>query len=345
MKAALLNGIQDLKIVEVPIPDYSKGEVLIKVQACGICRTDMKAFYLGQRDLHLPRILGHEIAGRVVETGDEVTGIHAGERVQVAPGLPCGTCGFCLQGLDHLCDSVQIMGFHYDGGFAQYVLVPENGVKNGVINKIPDHLSFNEAVFTEPLACSINLNERFGRCEGDTVVIYGAGPLGILNARLCRAMGAKIIILMEINNERLLAASPLDFDYCINPLRTNADTAVTEITRGKGADILIPCCPGQEVMNSGLKMLTRRGRFGFFSGLIQDSQAGQVDINLIHYKELSVYGAYGCSAEHNRTALNLISRGKIEVKDLITHTISLDEVLSGIKMVAEMEGIKTVINY
>jgi len=345
MKAALLNGIEDLKIVEMPVPNCSKREVLIEVQACGICRTDMKAFYLGQRDLHLPRILGHEIAGVVVQIGDEVKGIHAGERVQVAPGLPCGSCSFCLQGLDHLCASVQIMGFHYDGGFAQYVLIPENGVKNRVINKVPDHLSFNETVFTEPLACSINLNERLGTCEGDTVVIYGAGPLGILNARLCRAMGAAIIILMEINNERLLTTSPSDFDYCINPLTTNAETAVMEITRGKGADIVIPCCPGQEAMSSGLKMLSRRGRFGFFSGLIQDSQAGEVDINLIHYKELSVYGAYGCSAEHNRTALNLLSSGKIEVKDLITRIISLDEVLSGIKMVAEMEGIKTVINY
>jgi L-iditol 2-dehydrogenase len=345
MKAALLLGQQTLRIEELATPVHGAGEVLIKLEACGICRTDMKAFYMGQRDLHLPRVLGHEIAGTVVGVGNGVRGINVGDRVQVAPGLSCGTCCFCRRGWDHLCESVRVMGFHIDGGFAECVLIPARGVERGTINKIPAHLTFNEAVFTEPLACAVNLDEQLGIKEGDTVVIYGAGPLGMLFARLCRVRGARTIILMENDRARLESAAAQDFDYGFNPGQSDAAEVVLNITSGRGADVVIPCCPSQEAMKAGLQMLARRGKFGFFSGLLPDPQAGMPDLNLIHYKELIVYGAYGCSSQHNQTALNLISLGKIQVQDLISNIISLDEVEAGIKMVAGMEGIKTIINY
>ncbi|HEX3012467.1 MAG TPA: zinc-binding dehydrogenase, partial [Syntrophomonadaceae bacterium] len=240
---------------------------------------------------------------------------------------------------------VQVMGFHYDGGFAQYVLIPANGVRNGVINKIPPYLSFNEAVLTEPLACSINMQDAVNVMDGDTVVIYGAGPLGRLNARLSRMRGAKMIILIEIDENRLASVSRADFDYCINPGIIDPIGKITEITDGKGADVVIPCCPSPEALGTGFKILAKKGRFGFFSGLIMDSQAANIDINLIHYKELMVYGAYGCSTLHNQAALKLLSNGKIQVKDMITRAIALDEVSAGIEMIASGREIKIVINY
>ncbi len=343
MKAALLKGIKDLIITRVQTPKCKKGEVLVKVEACGICRTDMKAYNYGQRDLQLPRVLGHEITGTVVELGEGVTQTKLGERVQVAPGLPCGSCHYCLRGLHQMCDFVQIMGFHYDGGFAEYVLVPANGVSHGVINEIPNHLSFEEATLTEPLACSINMQDAVRISLGDTVIIFGAGPLGILNAILARARGAGIVILIEIDEARLGFAKNRGFDCCINSLQADPLKKVMEITGGRGADVVIPCCPCPTTFGDGLTMLAKRGRFGFFSGLLIGSEPFQVDLNIIHYRELRVYGAYGCSAQHNRNAIELLGSGIIQVKDMITRTIPLDKVLSGLNMVAARQEMKIVI--
>jgi L-iditol 2-dehydrogenase len=345
MKAALLEGINKLRITNVPTPKCKQGEVLIKVGVCGMCRTDMKAYMYGQRDLRLPRIIGHEIAGTVVEMGEGVTQVKLGDRVQVAPGLPCGSCSYCLQGLHHMCDYVQIIGFHYDGGFAEYVLVPNNGVSCGVLNKIPEELSFQEAAITEPLACSINMQESLQVGLGDIVIIFGAGPLGILNAKLAVARGANKVILIEINENRLAIAKNREFHYCVNPLQTNSIKEVMEVTGGRGADVVIPCCPDPDVVGTGLAMLSKRGRFGFFSGLMMNFGSIKVDFNLIHYKELRVYGAYGCSSLHNRTAVEMLVTEKVKVKDMITRCIQLEEVISGIKMIADMKEMKIVINF
>lgn len=345
MKAALLEGIRNLKITEVETPGCEAGEVLVKVGACGLCRTDMKAYKLGQRDLRLPRILGHEIAGTVAETGGGVLHVRPGDGVQVSPGLSCGCCRYCLGGLHHMCDSVQIMGFHYDGGFAEYVLVPANGVNHGVLNKIPDHLSFQEAALTEPLACCVNMQETVRVGLGDVVAIFGAGPLGILNARLAKARGAGPVILVEMNEERLAAASGRDFDYCVDALRDSPVDRIMEVTGGRGADVVIPCCPSPETFGYGLEFLAKKGRFGFFSGLLHEPQAPAPapDLNMIHYKELSVHGAYGCSSLHNRTALALLASGAIKVKDMITRTIVLDELLSGLEDIVSMKETKIVL--
>ena len=148
MKAAFLEAIERLTLTHIDIPQCGPGEILIKTMACGICRTDMKCFTQGQRDLKMPRILGHEIAGTVAAIGQGVTQVSVGDRVQVSPGISCGTCPYCLKGQDNLCDSVQILGFHVNGGFAEYLLIPAEGLRNGVIQDIPDNVTYAEAALT-----------------------------------------------------------------------------------------------------------------------------------------------------------------------------------------------------
>ncbi len=344
MKAAVLKKIGELTVLEIPTPSCKRGEVLVKVEACGICRTDMKAYYHGQRDLRLPRVLGHEIAGVVERVGAGVDQVKPGDRVQVSPGLPCGCCDFCLQGQEHLCDCVKVMGFDYDGGFAEYVLVPVNGVSRGVLNKLPDKLTFLEAALTEPLACSVHMQEEITVGLGDTVVIFGAGPLGILNARLARTRGAAKIILVETQENRLKGFQD-EFDYAVNAVGDDVVNGVQEITGGRGADVVISCCPDPAAFEAGVAVLTKRGRFGFFSGLIRGSEPLVVDMNLIHYRELTMRGAYGCSTAHNRTALRLIGGGQVRVKDLITRVIGLEEVVHGLDMVAGSKETKIVIGF
>ncbi len=343
MKAALLEGIKNMRITNIPTPKCRKGEVLVRVAVTGICRTDMKAYYLGQRDLRLPRVLGHEITGVVEQIGQGVACVQPGDRVQIAPGLSCGVCSYCQAGLDHLCDQVKVMGFHYDGGFAEFVLIPENGVNNGVLNKIPDHVSFEEAALVEPLACSINMQETASVGLGDLVVIFGAGPLGILNAKLARARGAGPIILVEKSKIRLEAVAKY-FDYSVDALEENVINRILEISGGRSANAVIPCCPDPEAFIDGLLVLAKRGRFCFFSGLLIDSHSPQIDINLMHYKELAVYGAYGCSTSHNKMALELIADGLVNVRDMVTLAVPLKEILNGIELVAGSKETKIVVD-
>jgi L-iditol 2-dehydrogenase len=235
--------------------------------------------------------------------------------------------------MHHLCDQIKIMGFHYDGGFADYVLVPENGVKNGVLNKIPESLTFYEAALVEPLACCVNMQETAGIQLGDSVVIFGAGPLGILNAKLARKRGADRIILVEKKKPRIDAAQG-GFDDVINSGEENVFSRIQEITNGKGANAAIPCCPDPQTFADSLALLGKKGRLCFFSGLVMEEQAPKIDLNLIHYKELAVFGAYGCSSRHNRIALELMANEMILVQDMTTRILPLTDLVLGIEMVA-----------
>lgn len=344
IKAAVLESLNKLSIKEIDVPKCHFGEVLIKVEACGICRTDMKCVTLGQKDLVLPRVLGHEIAGRVVETG---TGVHAfkqGDLVQVAPGISCGVCSYCRHGLDHLCDEVKILGFNYDGGFAEYILIPEKGVKNGNLSLIPDHVSCKEAAFTEPLACSIKMQNMLHIDTSDTLLLYGAGRLGILNLKLAKSRGIKKAILIENNNQRAEFAGSFDFDYILNSQEVNIHKEIMTITKNQGVSAVISCCPGPQSLSEGLELLAKRGKFGFFSGLIMNKD-NYFDLNKIHYNELSVYGSYGCSIKDNKDALDLIISRAVNVSDICTRTISLDKVNKGIDLVKNMKEVSVVIEY
>lgn len=343
MKAAILEGIKQIKMTNIAQPKCRKGDVLVRVVACGICRTDLKAYEIGHRDLELPRVLGHEITGVVAKVGREVTSFYPGDRVQVAPGLPCGTCTYCQKGLHHLCNNIKIIGFHHNGGFAEYVLVPENGVRNGVLNKIPEPLTLYEAALTEPLACCINMQKTAGIQLGDSVVIFGAGPLGILNAKLARKRGAGRIILVE-NREARIEAGKKEFDDWINAAEEDVLNRIGTLTEGRGADVTIPCCPDPQAMADSLVALGKRGRFCFFSGLVMGDRVPAIDLNLIHYKELAVYGAYGCSSRHNRMALELLASGIIQVQDMTTRILPLSGLVEGIEMVAMREDTNLIID-
>jgi len=178
---------------------------------------------------------------------------------------------------------------------------------------------------------------------GDLVVIFGAGPLGILNAKLARARGAGPIILVEKNKIRLQAGAKY-FDHSVDALEDNVIDRILEISGGRGVNTVIPCCPEPKVFTEGLLVLAKRGRLCFFSGLLRGAHSPQIDINLIHYKELAVYGAYGCSTLHNKMALELIADGLVNVRDMVTLAVPLKEVLSGIQLVAGSKETKIVVD-
>lgn len=342
MKAVVLKDAGNLVFSEIKPPRCKAGEVLIKVDACSICSTDVKAVYQGQRDLKMPRILGHEVAGTIAEKGRNVHGFKLGQRVQIAPGVYCGVCPYCLKGMENMCDNIRIIGFHLDGGFAEYLLVPTEGVKAGILNPIPQDLSFTEASLAEPIACCINALSLGKLTEGETIAIFGAGPIGCLLVQLSRARGASKIILIEKDKKRLKFARRFGADCHVHDSDGEAFSTIEELTNGEGVDVLIAACPAKEIPACGINLLRKRGRILFFSG-IPDEEVS-VNYSLIHYKELQVIGAYGCTTGQNKEALSLMARFEVNVKELITHCFALEEIEKALAIVKNREGMKVVIN-
>ncbi len=334
----------DVRIEESPEPQVSAGEVKIRVRACSMCGTDVKIATAGHQRMQPPRVMGHEIAGEVVEVGEGVTGWAAGDRVQVIAAIPCGTCEFCTAGLMTICPNQLSMGYDFDGGFAPYMIVPPQVLAVDGLNRIPDGVSFAEASVSEPFACAINAQELADTHEGDVVVVVGSGPIGCLHVRLARARGAAKVFLVELSRERLdLAAEIVKPDAAICSAETDPVQAVLDLTDGKGASLVITAAASGAAQEQGLRMLAPRGRISLFGGLPKDKPTITLDSNLVHYRELTIWGANGSSPAHNKQALAHIADGSVPVADLITHRLPLDQIRDGLDVVRNGTGIKVTI--
>ncbi|MCU1412346.1 MAG: Alcohol dehydrogenase GroES domain protein [Rhodoglobus sp.] len=344
MKVARFYAPGDIRLEDVEEPRVSAGEVKIRVRNCSTCGTDVKIFRSGHPNMTPPQVMGHEIAGEIVDVGAGVDGWAAGDRVQVIAAIPDGTCEYCLAGTPAICENQLSMGYQFPGGFAEYMIVPNEVLRVDGLNRIPDGLGFAEASLAEPLACVLNGQELARVGEGDTVVVVGSGPIGCLHVRLARSRGAGRIILIDLNGERLAEAAALVApDLTIVSSETDPVEAVLAATNGRGADVVITAAASGTAQEQGLRMLARRGRLSLFGGLAKDHPTITVDANLVHYRELTIVGVNGSSPAHNKQALELIASGAVPVSDLITHRLPLDRLLDAIDIVARGEAIKVTI--
>ncbi|MCO5973970.1 zinc-dependent dehydrogenase [Actinoallomurus soli] len=342
MKVARFHAPGDIRLEEAPEPSPGPGEVKIRVRNCSTCGTDVKIFKHGHHHIRPPRVMGHEIAGEVAELGEGVTGWAPGDRVQVIAAIPCGQCEECRRGHRTVCPNQESMGYHYDGGFAEYTIVPAKVLAVDGLNRIPDGVGFAEASVAEPLACVLNGQELARVGEGDDVVVMGAGPIGCLHVRLARSRGAARVFLVDLNAERLaMSAERVNPDAAL----TGADVVdqVLKLTNGRGADVVITAAASGAAQEQALQMAARQGRISFFGGLPKDNPVIACDSNLVHYRELTIVGANGSSPAHNARALELIASGAVPVADLITHHLPLDDVLDGIDIVSRGIAIKVTI--
>ncbi|OPX20421.1 MAG: hypothetical protein BZ151_04045 [Desulfobacca sp. 4484_104] len=344
MNAVLLIAPKKLELGRVPRPACPQGGLLIKMAACSLCATDAKMWHQGHRDLILPRILGHEMAGTIVEVGNGVRGLQIGDRVQIAPGLPCGRCRYCLRGVPNLCQEMRIMGFHHNGGLAEFLAVPAAGVHQGAVNLIPAALSFRVATLAEPLACCINGQEQAVVGPGEHVAIFGAGPIGLLHAQLAYLRGASRVILVEIAPERIALARQGWADEVIDAGDQDPVAAIGELTGGQGVDVAMLACRAIEALEWALAGLAKRGRLCLFSGLRPDQASQALDLNRLHYLEASLVGAYGCTSRQNALALELLAQGRIPGDKLLTHRLPLAEVETGLHLVQNRQGLKITID-
>lgn len=346
MKALRFYAPGDVRLEDVPEPVCGPNEVKIKVKNCSTCGTDVKIRNNGHVNITRVTTMGHEVAGEVVEVGtDAVGGFSVGDRVQVIAAVPCGDCHECKKGWMEVCQNQTSVGYQYDGGFAEYMIVPAQVLKVDGLNRIPDGVGYDEASAAEPFACAINAQEQLGIEEGDFVVVFGAGPIGCMHIRIARGVHkAGTIVLVDINAERLaMSAEAVNPDLTIDASSVNVVEEVLRLTDGRGADVIITATPANINQEQAISMAARNGRISFFGGLPKTNPMIACDSNLVHYRQLHIHGANGSAPAHHKRALEYIATGQIPVKDLITRHVPLSNVLDAFDIVAKGEAIKVTV--
>ena len=344
MKAAIYEDIDKITVKEVPTPEPDAQSVLVRVRACAVCGSDIRIFHSGNSRVIPPQILGHEIAGEVVNTGSSVTKFKPGDRVAIGADVPCGQCAFCEAGIGNNCQINYAMGYQFAGGFAEYVLLNQTVVNFGPVHILPDNVSFDEGALAEPLACVLNALELSPVKLGEVVVLIGAGPIGMMIGTVSKAMGASKVILINRSRPRLEIAKNLGIaDVYVCSSEQDDVKAVLNETKRLGADVIFTSSPSPEAQAKSLLMAKNRARINFFGGLPKGSMV-TLNTNIIHYKELFVTGAHGSMPVHHGKAVEMIANGHIDMKQYITHKFKLDDIGEAFMAVEGHAGLRVVVN-
>lgn len=341
MKAVCFYKKSDLRVEDVPAPACEPGGILIKIEACAICGTDVKAHQKGDPRIPAGQIIGHEFVGAVIEVGHGVHGFSAGERVTMATSISCGQCNWCRCGFQNRCMSLKPISRTYPGAFAEYMAIPPAGVAGGNVVKVPESLG-DLAALAEPLSCALNAQKLAGVKPGDTVVVIGFGPLGALHAQLARAHGAARVIVTARSGTRLALAHTFNLDAVINVAATDAVEEVMRLTDGLGADVIIATAPEISAQEQAFRMARKGGMVNLFAGLPQGNSELKIDSRLIHYREIFVSGASDSTPAHVATAVDLLARGLISER-IITHRLPLDRFAEGLEIMEAKSGLKVLI--
>ena len=341
MKAAMLYGVKDLRIEDVPMPKVEAGEVLVKVKAATTCGTDLKIFHRGyvERVIKLPTIFGHEWAGEVVDVSNGLEWPEKGMRVRAGNSAPCLHCTMCQRGKYNLCENMIWLW----GAYAEYIKVPARMV---LVNtqQIPPHVSYEEAAITEPLACVLHGAEEAGVKLGDAVAIIGAGPIGLLHLLTAKRLGVEKAIVIDLVEERLSFAEELGADETINSGKTDATETVRKLTNGYGADVVIEAIGLPATWEQALKLVRKGGTVLEFGGCPPGTEI-RVNAEMLHYGEVTVMGAFHTTPLHFRKALNLIASRTIDVRPLVTRRMSLENIKEAFDMLnTSKTEIKIAIN-
>ncbi|MFD1414469.1 zinc-dependent dehydrogenase [Oceanobacillus jeddahense] len=343
MKAAVFYGPNDLKLEEVKKPEITEKEILLKVNMSAVCGTDVR-IYLGKKTkgVRTPSTIGHELVGTIVEVGRDVSGYETGNRVGVMPVIPCGNCHYCQNEMENVCANRKAIGYEFDGGFAEYVRIPSAAIQAGNVVKIPGHVSFQEAVITEPLACCLNGNKKANVKMNDTVVVIGGGPIGLMHVQLAKIAGAKQVILSELVEHRRDKAKVAGADIVVNPGEESIEEIVLDATNQLGADVVIMAIGIPQLVNQGATLLKKGGTLNLFAGFTK-GVFSEIDPNVIHYNEINVNGTSSLTRSNYQESLSLIADGKINTEVITTPGYSLDEIQQAIEDVRDGVGMKTLI--
>ncbi len=325
MKAAVIKSPGVIEVIDVPKPTPNAGEVLLKVSACAICGTDQRVLS-GEKAVDVP-IVGHEIVGIVEAVGAGVLkDISVGGRYAIQTVIGCGACPSCKRHQENLCEKgFTAIGYQYNGGFAEYMIMPKNSVDQGCLIPVPKDMDTLVGTLLEPLSCCVNGMRYLPLEKADHVVIFGGGIIGVLNGLVARARGAKTITIMDVSPDRLALHQKLGlpFDNFVDSTKTDPVDWVKNATQGRGVDAVVIAASVTALAPLGISLLARNGHLSIFAGMPKSAPVIPIDVNLIHYRELSVHGANSSVMRDYIEAREYLQSVKINGAALVTHTFPL----------------------
>jgi len=337
MRVAMYYNNRDVRLEKMPTPRIGSGEILVRVQASGVCGSDVMEWY---RVPKAPIVLGHEIAGEVTAVGDGVKHFKVGDRVFATHHVPCNTCYHCLRGNHSACETLR--STHFDpGGFAEYIRVPAINVDRGVF-KLPDEVSFEDGSFIEPLGCAIR-GQRLARFQtGNSVLIIGSGITGLLHIQLACAQGTGRVIATDINEYRLKAALGLGANTTIHA-NEDVPKRLREFNDGRLADLVIVCTGSHRAIEQSFNLVERGGSILFFAPTDPGTKI-PIPFNEIWWAGITMTSSYAASPSDLAIVIELIRSRRVNVKDMITHRLPLAETGRGFQLVAgATDSIKVII--
>jgi len=336
MRVAMYYSNKDVRLEEMPTPQIGHGELLMRVEASGICGSDVMEWY---RIHKVPLVLGHEVAGVVVAAGEGVYRYKVGDRIIAAHHVPCNTCHYCLSGNHTVCDTLRKTNF-YPGGFAEYIRLPAINVDRGVFS-LPDEVSFEEATFVEPVACVLRGQRRARMRPGCSVLVIGSGIAGLLHVHLARALGAGRVVATDIIKHRLDAATQFGADAALHA-EDDVPAYLRKVNDGRLADLVIVCTGVESAIAQALKSVERGGTVLFFAPT-GPGVTIPISINDLFWRnDVTLTTSYAGSPADHAVALEMIRAGTLHVKEMITHRLSLTETGLGFRMVTHPQDYNSI---
>jgi L-iditol 2-dehydrogenase len=330
----------------MPVPDVGPGEVLLRVKAAAVCGTDIRMYRNGARGASAgnPLVLGHEISGIVEAVGAGVSGYSKGMPVAVAPNMGCGVCDQCVSGNTQMCATFKAFGINIPGGFAPFMKVPREAVAQGNLAPIPDGADFVSAALVEPLACVYNAFQRTAIVPGDTVLVIGAGPIGLMHAKMAFMAGAVRVYMNDLSAERLSLCQKVE--PAIIALESKGlKERLSQLTGGSGVSVCITAAPSADAQVLALEVVGVNGRVMFFGGLPEGKSTVPLDTNLVHYKQITISGTSRQSLIQYRQTLALVASKRLVVRDLVTMSTPLEDIRASFEQVMAGKGLKNVIEF
>ena len=346
MQAVVYRGPGEVAVETVPVPPCGDDEIRVTIDACAVCGTDLKSYVHGNPKVKPPMVIGHEFTGTIENIGSNVNGtaideFAVGDRIVMATSVSCGECHYCKQGWTNLCVDLAAMGFRYPGGMAEYTIVPARALRNKHVITVPPRIKPEHAALAEPLSCAVNALRNCELAGGSTLVVVGAGPLGIMNAVVARLFGAAKIIMAETNETRLERAAAFGFERLVNPEKEDLARVVKDETGGIGADVVVVAAPAAGPQEDAVNLVRKRGTICLFASLPAGKSMHSIDSRPVHYNELRIVGTSDSTPDHVRQAVDLMDA--LPLEQLATHVLPLGAIAKAYELMQSGESLRVVL--
>ena len=347
MKAIILKGPDhypdNYELKEIEKPRCGASDMVIKMKAAALCGTDKRIFTGAKTKGVRPNsVIGHEICGIVEEVGEKVEGFSRGDRVAIANVIPCGRCYCCLSGMENACINRKAIGYEFDGGFSEYVRIPEICIESGNVVALPESVSFEAGAMIEPLACCIRGLKNTGTGWNDTVLVIGGGPIGLMHVMLSLAVGAKKVLVSEPDAKKRETAKRIGASRVIDPASEDLEEIIKEETGGRGADRIVMAIGVNALVDSVFKLSRKGGTVNLFAGF-PNGKTSEFDPSIIHYNEVRVTGSTAYTRKDYLEAADMVISGKVDLDALVSARFSLDEFRRALDLHMEGTALKVVI--